>query len=641
MKLSQKFGLTGRFVAWFLFVSLVPIGVVGYFSYVNSHEALEHEAESEVNVAAEIAESAVVSVLQGQVGIVESLAANHLVHSYKESNPEDLEKGVLWLQNSLNHVYEVEKDVFYEFFFLDEKGIIIASTDESQKGLDRSTDDYFVSAVSKKGAHLKDVYFSEDTQKKSYVISQYVTDHAGNFVGVIAGRVNVERLSNLLQESATAGGETLEIFLINADKKPVTQSRFLEGDIILEQAYEGDHIDRCLQQISGDQEFVGEYANYLGETVLGSYMGGHIIQQLGGAISQGHGWCLAAEIDMHEVDDPIMTLRDQIILIAGLVALAVILISILASRLIGNYVRKPIKSAVEQMAAAANQLSSSSQQTSAASQQNASIAQQLASGSTQQSRQSEEISQAVSQMAAALQQMSASSQEAASSATQSSQLVQKTGADAEKITEMVETITSIAEQTNMLALNAAIEAARAGEAGRGFAVVADEVRKLAETSGHSAEEIKTIVTDIGDSMTGTVASVQEVSSKIQEVAAAIQQQASSIQQVAKTMDSIAAVSEQNASGAQQLSASTQQQSAANQQVAAASQQLQGLASELQTLAGGMENFGKAMEEIEEASVRTGEKREARKAKQFLTYNEPKEQGEKGREESVPEQKEKE
>ena len=137
----------------------------------------------------------------------------------------------------------------------------------------------------------------------------------------------------------------------------------------------------------------------------------------------------------------------------------------------------------------------------------------------------------------------------------------------------------------MLALNAAIEAARAGEAGRGFAVVADEVRKLAETSAASAGEIRSIVSQIGTSMTGTVKSTQDVSTKIQEVAAAIAQQAASIKQIAKTMDSIAAVAEQNSSGAQQLSASTQQESAANQQVASSAQQLLALASDLQVLAG--------------------------------------------------------
>lgn len=68
-----------------------------------------------------------------------------------------------------------------------------------------------------------------------------------------------------------------------------------------------------------------------------------------------------------------------------------------------------------------------------------------------------------------------------------------------KINEMVDLITGIASQTNLLSLNASIEAARAGEAGRGFAVVAEEIKALAEQSDVSANQIKGIVSEIGES----------------------------------------------------------------------------------------------------------------------------------------------
>jgi len=79
-----------------------------------------------------------------------------------------------------------------------------------------------------------------------------------------------------------------------------------------------------------------------------------------------------------------------------------------------------------------------------------------------------------------------------------------------KINEMVALITSIASQTNLLSLNASIEAARAGEAGKGFAVVAGEIKALAEQSDVSANQINSIVAEIGRSSTECVDQAQKV-----------------------------------------------------------------------------------------------------------------------------------
>ncbi|BCJ95553.1 methyl-accepting chemotaxis protein [Anaerocolumna cellulosilytica] len=75
--------------------------------------------------------------------------------------------------------------------------------------------------------------------------------------------------------------------------------------------------------------------------------------------------------------------------------------------------------------------------------------------------------------------------------------------NADDITQIVLIVASIAKQINLLALNASIEAARAGEAGKGFTVVAEEVRKL-------SEETNQAVSQINESLTGFVGSINEV-----------------------------------------------------------------------------------------------------------------------------------
>jgi methyl-accepting chemotaxis protein len=130
----------------------------------------------------------------------------------------------------------------------------------------------------------------------------------------------------------------------------------------------------------------------------------------------------------------------------------------------------------------------------------------------------------------------------------------------EGITEKLKLIDTIAEETNLLALNASIEAARAGEAGKGFAVVAIEVRKLAESSQHTAKDIKQTILEVqakakeaNQAILEILPHIDDTSQLIEDVAVSSMQQSNTIDNLSDNIIKLSNSLTSNKDSAEQLS----------------------------------------------------------------------------------------
>jgi signal transduction histidine kinase len=150
-------------------------------------------------------------------------------------------------------------------FFYNLDGVVLASSDESQLGKIVTAQPYYEPSLNE--GYVQPPYYQLGTNELAIVMTHQVIDENGQLIGVLAGQVNLDVLTEIMQ-SRTGLGETGETYLVSLQNNYfLTASRYADEGFIQTRAYHSEGIDRALTGEDG----AGTYSDYRGVPAFGVY----------------------------------------------------------------------------------------------------------------------------------------------------------------------------------------------------------------------------------------------------------------------------------------------------------------------------------------------------------------------------------
>lgn len=161
-------------------------------------------------------------------------------------------------------------------------GIVVASSNEKMIGMDISNQDVFTQTT--KNGYLDTPRYSPHLGIKTMYCSVPLATDLGEKIGVLITVYSLDVL-NRITTQRTGLRKTGEVYIVNKDKRMITDSRFIEN-APLEVVVDTEPVRRVLER---GEEMVGVYPDYRNIAVVGA-----------SSYIPEYGWTLLSEIDKAE-----------------------------------------------------------------------------------------------------------------------------------------------------------------------------------------------------------------------------------------------------------------------------------------------------------------------------------------------------
>ena len=359
-------------------LALLSLGITAYFAISSAETSLEVAASDKLEAVQESRISQMESYLGSIQEDVVTLAQNHMVidaitdleGAFPELGPDKVKIAQdLYITQNPNPAGEKHKLDFapdgsayslyhqkfhpwfrqimevrgyYDVFLVNEFGDVVYSVykeaDYATNLLDGQWKDSDLGKVFRMVQQNKNKDYVAFTDFSPYAPSAGVPasfmavpvfEYEGDFHGALIFQMPIDRINNIMQNAAGMG-ESGESYLVGPDMLMRSDSRFLE---------EGDPSSILNQKVdtaSVKAAFTGDD----GVMVMNDYRDIEVVSAYGPIDFLGVTWAVIAEIDMAEVDIPVIEMRNSILMEAAIIALIVAAIGVFFARSITGPIAK-------------------------------------------------------------------------------------------------------------------------------------------------------------------------------------------------------------------------------------------------------------------------------------------------------------
>jgi PAS domain S-box-containing protein len=322
-----------------LILSLAALITVSIMSFIAANNLLKERVKDQLISESTGRGSAIRSLIETRIQQIRLLATNEIIQNIvlQPYQNKTIDKDLQIYQKDFQREIESFQKVLGKSAILENvkviggNGKVLISTDPSEFGKNYSDDLELRRALAEPV-----VYFDlENNERKTIVtvpISRSGYNEASTPVGVIIATMDTRAFDEILLNRKGLG-ETGEVYLVNENKKMVSESRFIEN-AAFRQTVDTLPVKECLEK---GNEINAIYDDYRNIPIVGfSYC------------AKDLGLVLLAEIDEAEIFKPITQLKNQIILISIAISTIFVAIAFYVSRTISRPITK-LRNAVDRI----------------------------------------------------------------------------------------------------------------------------------------------------------------------------------------------------------------------------------------------------------------------------------------------------